>query len=93
MLRFLVQRNMGRLDMIVSMIIHKIYIKLRKYYAEKFSKTTGIEIKRQCWGGNRQLSMEDISVEYFTNSIDTGSNEKFKFHSYISDDNEQYECD
>ena len=30
--------------------------------------------------------MEGIAVEYFTNSIDTGSNKKSKFHSYISDD-------
>ena len=29
--------------------------KLNKYYAEKFSKTTGIEIQIQHWGGNIQL--------------------------------------
>ena len=38
---------------------------LDKYYAEKFSKTTGIEIQSQHWGRNRQLSMEGIDVEYF----------------------------
>ena len=38
--------------------------------------------------------MEGISVEYFTSSIDTGNNEeKYEFHSYISEDNEQYACD
>ena len=37
--------------------------------------------------------MEGISVEYFTNSIDPGSNENYEFHSYISDDNEQDSCD
>ena len=38
-------------------------IKLKKYYAEKFIKTTGIEIQSQHWGGNRQLSMEVIAFE------------------------------
>ena len=42
-------------------------LRLKKDYAEKFSKTTGIEIQSQHWGGNSQLSMEGISVEYFTN--------------------------
>ena len=45
-------------------------IKLNKYYtenSENFSTTTSIEIKSQHWGGNGQLSMEDIAVEYFSN--------------------------
>ena len=63
---FLVQWNVVRLDMIVSAIIyHKNSLKLNKYYAEKFSKATGIKIKSQHWGGNRQLSMEVIDVEFF----------------------------
>ena len=38
--------------------------------------------------------MEDIAVEYFPTSIDTGKNEeKSEFHSYIRDDNEQDACD
>ena len=37
--------------------------------------------------------MEYISVEYFTNSIDPGSNENYEFCSYISDENEQDACD
>ena len=38
--------------------------------------------------------MEGISVEYFPSSFDPGENEeKSEFHSYISDDNEQYSCD
>ena len=38
--------------------------------------------------------MEGIAVEYFTNSVDPGSNEtKPEFHSYISDENEQDACD
>ena len=41
--------------------------KPKKYYAEQFSKTTGIEIQSQHWGGNRKLSMEGIAVEYFLN--------------------------
>ena len=36
--------------------------------------------------------MEGIAVEYFPNSIDTGSNEKSEFHSYISDDCEWNAC-
>ena len=51
-------------------------IMLKKYYAEKFSETTSIEIQIQLWGGNRQLSMEGIAVEYFTKSIDPGRNEE-----------------
>ena len=38
--------------------------------------------------------MEGIAVEYFPTSIDTGKNEeKYEFHSYISDDDEQDACD
>ena len=74
--------------------MHKNNIKLNKYYAEKSSKTTGIEIQSQHCGGNRKLSMEGINIEYFTNLVDTGSNEKkSEFHSYISGDNDQDSCD
>ena len=51
-------------------------MKSKKYYAQKYSKKTGIEIQSQHWGGNRQLSMEVIAVEYFKNYVHTGSNEK-----------------
>ena len=38
--------------------------------------------------------MEGTAIEYFTNSIDPGINEReYEFHSYISDDNEQDSCD
>ena len=38
--------------------------------------------------------MEGIDVGYFPSSIDPGNNEeKYEFHSYISDDNEQDACD
>ena len=38
--------------------------------------------------------MEVIAVEYSPSSINTGCNEeKYEFHSYISDDKEQYACD
>ena len=38
--------------------------------------------------------MEGISVEYFPTSIDNGNNEEnSEFHSYISDENEQYTYD
>ena len=45
----------------------KMYINLKKEYAEKFIEIASIEIQSQHWVGNRQLSMEVISVEYFTN--------------------------
>ena len=38
--------------------------------------------------------MEEIAVEYFPNPLDPGINEtESGFHSYKSDDNEQYSCD
>ena len=49
--------------------------KLKKYYAEEFIEATGIEIKIQHWGVNRELSMEGIAVEDFTNLVDPGCNE------------------
>ena len=72
MSRLLVKWNAGRLEIIVSMIMHRKK-KLNKYYAEIFSETTGIEILSQHWCENRQLSMEGIAVEYFPNLIDPGS--------------------
>ena len=50
-------------------------LKLMRYYAEKFRKITGIEVQSQHWGGKRKFSMEGISVEYFSNSVDRDSNE------------------
>ena len=38
--------------------------------------------------------MEGIAVENFPTSIDTGNNEeKYEFHSYLSNYNEQDTCD
>ena len=38
--------------------------------------------------------MEGIAVAYFSNSVDPGRNEtESQFHSYTSDENEQYGCD
>ena len=49
-----------------SVIMHpKKNIKLKKYYTETFSETTGREIQSLDWGGNRQFSMEGVAVEYF----------------------------
>ena len=71
----------------------KTILEFKKDYAEKFSKATGKEIHIQPWGGNRQLSMEGIAVEYFPTSIDNVNNkEKSEFHSYISDNHEQDAC-
>ena len=50
----------------------------------KVQQKNGIEIQSQNWGGNRQLSMEGIAVEYLPSSIDPGNNkEKYLIHSYI----------
>ena len=57
------------------MKVDKENMKLKKYYAENFREITGIEIQSQHWGGNMQLSMEGIAVEYFPNSVHTDSNE------------------
>ena len=50
-------------------------MKLKKDNYEIFSETTGIEIQRQHWGGNRQLSMEGIAVDYDPNYVDPVSKE------------------
>ena len=47
-----------------------------KDYAEKFSETTIIQVQSQHWGGNKQISMENIDVEHFTNPVDPGFNYK-----------------
>ena len=68
MLGFVIKWNVLRLNMIVFMKIHaKFHLKLKKYYAETISKTTGIEIQSQHWGENFHLSMEGIAVKYFPN--------------------------
>ena len=46
-------------------------LKLKKYHAGKFSKTTGIEIQIHNWGGNSQLSVEGIAVNYYPNPVDS----------------------
>ena len=59
---FLVQRNVGILEMIVSMLMHQIYIYKVRSIMQNFQQTTGIEIHIQHWGGNRQLIIEDIAI-------------------------------
>ena len=53
----------------------KNHLKLYQQYAEKFSETAGIEIQSQHWCGNRKLSMEEIDVGQFPNSVDPVINE------------------
>ena len=50
-------------------------LKLKEYYEEKFSETTGIEIQSQHWGGNRKLSKDGIAIEYSPIFLDPGINE------------------
>ena len=38
-------------------------LRLKKYHADKFIETIGIEIQSQHWGGNKKLTMEVIAVE------------------------------
>ena len=42
-------------------------MKLNKYYAEEFSRTTGIDIQGQHWVRNRKSIMEVIALEYLPN--------------------------
>ena len=35
---------------------------------------TSAEIQSKHWGGNINLSMEGLAIEYFPNSVDPGSN-------------------
>ena len=51
--------------MIVTMIMHHIYIYLKTIYAKQIRETTVIKIQSQNWGVNRTISMEGISVEFF----------------------------
>ena len=44
--------------------------------AENFSETTGIKIPSKYWAGNRKLSMEVITIEYFINKDKIISNVK-----------------
>ena len=76
MLGFLVQWNVGRLEIIFYVIIYEQIYKVKEIICRKFGETTSIEIQSQHWGVNRQSSMEVIAVEYFSISIDSGSNEK-----------------
>ena len=64
-------------------IFMKVYVKSKskEILCRKFSKTTGIEIRSQHWGGNMKLSMEGIVVEYVLHSADPGRNEKN--HNFI----------
>ena len=41
----------------------------------KIQWKTGIETQSQHWGGNRQLSMEGITLEYFPNTKNIKNNE------------------
>ena len=42
-----------------------------------------IERESQHWGGNSKFSLKVIAVEYFTNSVDLGSNEIIIILSFI----------
>ena len=50
-------------------------LKLKKDYAEKFNKATGIAIQIRHWDGYRRLSIERIDVVYFPNSVHPDRNE------------------
>ena len=50
--------------------------KVKERICRKIQRRAGIEIQSQHWGVNRELPMEGISVEYFTNSVDPGRDEE-----------------
>ena len=39
------------------------YIRVIKYYVEKYSELTSIQIQSQNWGGERKLSMEGVVLD------------------------------
>ena len=51
--RIIVSMEYGKNRNYFYMIMNRKQYKVKKDYAEKFSETTGIEIKSQNWGGNR----------------------------------------
>ena len=61
-------------------------MKLKKFYAEKSSEADGMDIKRQHWGGNRQLSTEVVSLEFILDKKIKNGVYKVDFHSYNSND-------
>ena len=69
-------------------------MKQKKDYAETFRETTVIETQSQHWGGNRQLYMEGIALEYFTGTDNIKINvSKYEFYSIFRNGNIQYACD
>ena len=43
------------------------YIRVIKYYAEKYSDSTSLKIQSQHWRGEHQLSMEGVALDYLNN--------------------------
>ena len=56
------------------MIMHKIY-KVKERLCRQIKRKNWYINKSQHWGGNRQISMEGIDVEYVPNSVVLDSNE------------------
>ena len=58
------------------MIMHHKKYKVKEILCRKIQQNNRYRNKKSTLGGNRQLSMEGIAVEYFPNSIDPGNNEE-----------------
>ena len=41
------------------------YIRVGKYYAEKYGDSTSLQIQSQHWGGECQLFIEGVAFDYF----------------------------
>ena len=75
----LIQWNVGIIEMIFFAIFHQNIYKVKEILCGKIIKTTGIKIHSQHWVVHIQLSLKVLSVEYFPNSIDPGSNKNTNF--------------
>ena len=67
-------------------------MKLRKYHKDKISETTGIYIKIQHWGGNRNLSMKVIYMDFPRRNESKGSVSKDVLQLYTRNNKEQNIC-
>ena len=64
------------------------------YYAEKFSDSTSLHIQSQHFGGEIQILIEVVTIDYSNNdNIFREVNLSSIFNSYLSEDNNNYAPD
>ena len=66
------------------------YIRVRKYYIEKYSESKSLQIQSQHREGKHQLSIEGVDLDYFNNDIMViDSNSSCKFYLYLIKNNKK----